>query len=535
MNCFFGRKFLFAGFLAFLLTTGCSGNKDEDEEVDRGVEALFSWDTIPVLDTAHYRQVSSHDRLRSPEYPPLDPGNKDFNNFIAVCGERPEQFLQETDGTDGCEPGMEGFLIAMDDHGPGFVSRMWLAALAVLTGDHFTDEVIRIYVDDHEVPVYEGGLADWVAGSGQPPFRPPLVEMCSGSLVSYVPISYSSSLRILLDQLHETTVYYYHVDLRSSGRTLPFETESFDEPLMSSIEAMLGGGAREADGMEAAVDESMTLPADEETNVLDHAGSGTIRRLEFVFDDVTEQDLRRILLRVRWDDLPEPAVSMSLAAFFGCHLALSSFDTLPLKVKREGTGVTLAFFLPMPFDSHASINLHNTGSGSLPVHVRVDMVPETPDGEWAHLGASFHSETEPPAGARYPVIDLAGRGKYVGTLMYLQGRADEEAFNTEAFNFLEGDELGVVDGEETIRGTGTEDYYNGAWYFEEGLHDYPFSALMHMDEDVSAMTGEVSVARWHILTDAIPFQESFRLDFEYGADRPVTAREYASVAFYYLR
>jgi hypothetical protein len=41
--------------------------------------------------------------------------------------------------------------------------------------------------------------------------------------------------------------------------------------------------------------------------------------------------------------------------------------------------------------------------------------------------------------------------------------------------------------------------------------------------------------RWNVLTNAIPFRDSFRLDFEYGARKPETAINYSSVAFYYLR
>jgi hypothetical protein len=40
--------------------------------------------------------------------------------------------------------------------------------------------------------------------------------------------------------------------------------------------------------------------------------------------------------------------------------------------------------------------------------------------------------------------------------------------------------------------------------------------------------------RWHILSDARSFQDSFRLEFEYGPDKPQTLIEYDSVAFYYL-
>jgi hypothetical protein len=41
--------------------------------------------------------------------------------------------------------------------------------------------------------------------------------------------------------------------------------------------------------------------------------------------------------------------------------------------------------------------------------------------------------------------------------------------------------------------------------------------------------------RWSILGDAIDFQKSFGLSFEYGANSPTTALDYASTAFYYAK
>jgi hypothetical protein len=85
------------------------------------------------------------------------------------------------------------------------------------------------------------------------------------------------------------------------------------------------------------------------------------------------------------------------------------------------------------------------------------------------------------------------------------------------------------------KGTGTEDVFDGGWYFIDGRYDRPFSALIAKSTEEQTETGSVSMVRWNVLTNAIPFRESFRLEFEYGAYRPETALSYGSVAFYYLR
>jgi hypothetical protein len=44
---------------------------------------------------------------------------------------------------------------------------------------------------------------------------------------------------------------------------------------------------------------------------------------------------------------------------------------------------------------------------------------------------------------------------------------------------------------------------------------------------------EITALRWNAASDAISFQNTFRLSFEYGANMPATADEYSAVSFYY--
>jgi len=44
----------------------------------------------------------------------------------------------------------------------------------------------------------------------------------------------------------------------------------------------------------------------------------------------------------------------------------------------------------------------------------------------------------------------------------------------------------------------------------------------------------VSCSRWHLLGDALDFQQSFLLSFQYAADNPALVVRYATVAYYYL-
>jgi hypothetical protein len=101
-------------------------------------------------------------------------------------------------------------------------------------------------------------------------------------------------------------------------------------------------------------------------------------------------------------------------------------------------------------------------------------------------------------------------------------------------NLLEGNELGFIDGLPRIFGTGTEDYFNGGFYFGSGAFDSPFAAANHVQGGLGSDPGVVSCCRWHVLTDAIDFQESFTLRFQYGNNAPAVVQRYATVAYYYL-
>jgi hypothetical protein len=158
-----------------------------------GPAPFTNWQALPVLVSGQYRMFAGYDRDDDSDYPLIDAGNKDFNNFLAVCDVDLPIALQKSDDSVSCAPSLKGYVVAADDHGPGIVSRSLFAVGTVdpLSGADVTfgDERIRIYVDDLTAPIYDGRLADWRSGTALP-FAPPLTTWTSGSLVSYLPISY---------------------------------------------------------------------------------------------------------------------------------------------------------------------------------------------------------------------------------------------------------------------------------------------------------------------------------------------------------
>ena len=539
----------FALLLAALGAAGCTAEASGDGLPTRPTEGtdfkpgagpaqMTSWAALPALGRGQYRMFAGYDRNDDSSYPVLDPGNKDFNNFLAVCGVDLSVPLEKSDDSGSCAPGLRGYLVASDDHGPGVVSRSLFAVGTIdpLSGADvtFDDERVRIYVDDLTTPIYDGLLADWRSGTASP-FVPPLTTWTSGSLVTYMPISYQSKLRILLDNLSTTSAYYHRIDVLSGTEPSSFapRTRKVEE-----VAANLGAfrkEARQAEGKTAFAKQEWDLAGGSTATLVDAKGPGTIDVVHLKVDSTDISDLRSLQLTMRWDDQAEPGVDSSLDRLFGAQQTVTPFDTLPMTVVVSETQTDMTLSLPMPFASRATVTLTNTGGR--PLHFLAEAIgsTSTPAGEWGYFHAAWREKLgEFAPNERYVAAELAGAGKYVGTMMYVVGQKDPETATPSPFNFLEGDDRTVVDGTASL-GTGTEDVFDGGWYFIDGRYDRPFTALIAKTSNDDTGVGAVSMLRWNVLANAIPFRNSFLLDFEVGARRPVTGISYASVAFYYLK
>lgn len=394
-----------------------------------------------------------------------------------------------------------------------------------------TQETIRIYVDDLSRPAYEGPLADLETGANAP-FVPPLTTDNRGALVSYVPISYRSRLRIVLDDLlSPATVYYHQVDLRAADETAPFDVASLARVLGKGV-TRLESSAKGTPGTSAWKDEKSTLAPGEELTVLDHAGAGTLKRMKLTLDTAA---LDHVRLRITWDSRSKPAVDAPLDVLFACRPTPATFTTLPMSAEVNGARATLTLSLPMPFSQNARVVLSNEGAEAYDVEARFDGVEGVPSDKWGYLHAIYNHRAAPDLGERYEVVNVEGAGKYVGTVLAMLGQTNPTTSLKDPFNFLEGDDLSVADGTPVTMGTGVEEYFDSGWYFVNGVFSAPFSAVVSVGPRAPDVPGQATAVRWSLLGDAIDFQHSFNLSFEYGANAPATAIDYSSVAFYYAQ
>ena len=218
---------------------------------------------------------------------------------------------------------------------------------------------------------------------------------------------------------------------------------------------------------------------------------------------------RSLVLRIYWDGMEKPSVEVPLGDFFGVgHGAVANFHSLPVSVSSYGRSRTC--WWRMPFRKSARITLTNErhGFGELEVYYYVDWekLPSLPE-DTLYFHARYRQEF-PAKPGDYTLLETKGRGNYVGTVFSVQQVTNGW--------FGEGDDRFFIDGEAlpSLRGTGTEDYFNDSWGFR------PFTAPAHgvtVYEGVFA-GDRVSAYRWH-LADPIGFTNSLKFTIEHRGSR----------------
>ena len=276
------------------------------------------------------------------------------------------------------------------------------------------------------------------------------------------------------------------------------------------------------------------LPAGATLTLLDEKGPGEITHVWITIASREPYHLKKIVLRMYWDGETSPSVEAPVGDFFGLGLGdYFMYQSIPLSV---GGDKALNCFFPMPFQKSARITLTNEGRETAAavywnIDVRQYRSPLPPGTLYFH--AQYRQATPNIAHPEnrfdldgknnYVWMEAQGRGQFVGVTMSVLENADGW--------WGEGNDMFFVDGATlpSIEGTGSEDYFLGAWdfggkNFSYGLYGAP------------VVGPEREGARWSVyrfhLDSPIPFTKSLRATIEHGAanDR---GDNFYSVAYWY--
>ncbi|MEU4477854.1 DUF2961 domain-containing protein [Micromonospora sp. NPDC023966] len=103
-------------------------------------------------------------------------------------------------------------------------------------------------------------------------------------------------------------------------------------------------------------------------------------------------------------------------------------------------------------------------------------------------------------------------------------------------SYLEGDERVTVDGSRSpaIHGTGTEDFYEGGWYFNRGTFSAPLTGNPAHEPGTNGCPKDCDSLYRYFVADSMPFSRSMDFAIEHGPENDVPAR-YTSPTFWYGR
>lgn len=233
---------------------------------------------------------------------------------------------------------------------------------------------------------------------------------------------------------------------------------------------------------------------------------------------------RDAILRIYWDGGQQPSVECPVCDFFAVPWSMQDpkdgmagplvlVRSLPVTV-NPNRGVNC--FWEMPFKRACRITLQNRHPRDVR-HTCYQInyaLTDLPD-DILYFHAQFRRVNPLPYAEVYTIIDgIAGRGQYVGTSMGW-------GINNNGW-WGEGEIKFYIDGDReypTICGTGTEDYFGGAYNWEvDGAYvtySTPFLGMHHVARPDGTYRSQHRHAmyRWHIV-DPICFEQDLRVTIQ---------------------
>lgn len=221
---------------------------------------------------------------------------------------------------------------------------------------------------------------------------------------------------------------------------------------------------------------------------------------------------RNVILRFYWDGEETPSVECPMGDFFCCGWCERTIvNALPVSVMTAGG---MNSYFSMPFQKLAKIQVENIGPMDITqfffqIDYALTDIPE----DMAYFHAQWRRSNPVPYKEVHTLLDgVRGRGHYVGTYFAWQTNSNGWWGEGELKFYMDGDREFP-----TICGTGTEDYFGGAWAFEGengsyGAYSAPylgFHQVIVPDGYLKSNT-RFGMYRFHVM-DPIRFEEDLRV------------------------
>ncbi|MFP7299667.1 glycoside hydrolase family 172 protein [Neobacillus niacini] len=304
----------------------------------------------------------------------------------------------------------------------------------------------------------------------------------------------------------------HNISLLSSAKSRSISAENF------TGEKGKGGMAAEGTGKECArelgigwkVSPSVLIKAQSQFTIADIHDSGAIQHMWMT---TGKESFRTLIIKIYWDGEQNPSVNVPMGDFF-CNGwgERVNVNSLPIVVNPAGG---FNSYWEMPFRKSAKIVIENIGEGDAILYYQIDYtLTEVPDNA-AYFHAQWRRENPLKYKEVYTILDgVKGQGHYVGTYLAWQVNNNGWWGEGEIKFYLDGDEY------PTIVGTGTEDYFGGAWNFEHpqgqyGSYSTAFLGLPQVTQPDGLYRSQqrFGMYRWHIM-DPIRFEEDLKVTIQ---------------------
>ena len=250
--------------------------------------------------------------------------------------------------------------------------------------------------------------------------------------------------------------------------------------------------------------------------IAEKTGSGAIRHIWMTCNIGANRDM---ILRCYWDGSSQPAVEVPLGDFFAAARSKTEFHQINSLAVCVNSRNGLNCYWEMPYRKSFKITIENLSPDRAMLFYQIDGEEKEVDEDTLYFHAQFRRVNPLPYKEVYTILDnIKGCGQYVGTYMYW-------GTNNSGW-WGEGEIKFYIDGDTeypTVCGTGTEDYFCGAWSFRSaGDFDHreylefstPYTGFaVDTTDKLHRSQRRYNLYRWH-LSDPIYFEEDLRVTIQ---------------------
>ena len=306
-----------------------------------------------------------------------------------------------------------------------------------------------------------------------------------------------------------------NITLRKDIRTFSVSPENPTGEKGNGAKALVGEGsasyaAREL-GQGWKVNPYIVLSAEKTAVLADIKGEGAIKH--FWITDSAKMP-RQLILRIYFDGQKNPAICSPLSDFFANsdYRTYRQISSMPICFNpRRGMNC----YFEMPYFKGFRVEIENTGSQDCNIYYQIDCEEKKLDPSSLYFHAQFRRVNPLPYKDVYTILDnIKGCGQYVGTFLHWGVKSNRWWGEGEIKFYIDGDKDFP-----SVCGTGTEDYFCGAYNFDlEGKYiefSTPYTGLSKVTHNDNTYNTQkyFDMYRWHI-TDPIYFKEDLRVTIQ---------------------